>query len=333
MITDYEVSVAKRTPGCNTKARTSVLKLIYNKIKASKEEGRYEQDVTILGGIEYIHISLTEIIEVAGYKAVKHPKQYARNLLKNIIRNGVIKEYDTGEKVEGSRYTRKIYCVGDINLLLELEEGKEKLTQKYLYPTRCRIALEATEYFIGEAKRNGCCSQEINSPRFFKRIGRILKDFFSNDLEKFKAWVRYIYDHGKKGTFMLLRDNMNLLRLFVLKTFTRIYKKYERSFRMSGYLREEEKREEEKQPYKIIEYPFGTTEGMKPAFNEIHRQLGNRDYKTYVLDCLTIDGDMVITNNNEFHWKVSCVLSLFGVKYGFPESDNIDNYLNDYLAL
>lgn len=366
MITTYNNSIAKRTRGCNTKARTSVIKYIYAKIKASKEEGRYKQEVTVLGGIEYIHISLTEIIEVAGYRDVKFPKQYARNLLKNIIRNGVIKEYDTGEKITGCRYTKKIYGIADINILMELEDGKEKLTQKYLYPTRCRIALEATEYFMGEAKRQGCCSQEINSPRFFKRIGRILKDFFFNDLEKFKAWVRYIYDHGKKNTYMLLRNNAEVLRLFVLGTFKKIYEKYEMGFKMSGYWWDDqeareavvvgegesnkeirnnyhwkysykggEEKDEEKQPEAVeIEYPRGATKEMCRAFQEIYRQMGKKEYKTYVLDSLIIEeGDTIISITNDFHWRISGILDLYGIKYKFTEMDKNNSSEADNKAL
>lgn len=362
----YPNSFAKKTRGCNTKARTAVLNMIWDKIKASKESGRYEQDVTIIDGLEYIHISLLEIVKVVGYDKTKYPKQYARNLLKHILNNGVLKEYDTGEKERQSPYTKKKYAIADLNIMHELREGKEKLTQKYLYPTRCRHALEATEYFIAEARRNGVCQQEIRSPRFFKRIGRILKDFFFNDLEKFKAWVRYIYDHGKKGAFILLRNDAEVLRIFVLKTFKKIYAKYERSFKLSGYWWEnneeerasevigrgetqtdyqpnyhfkytykggEDKKEEEKPAEEIaIEYPDGATEEMRPAFREIHRLLGAKDYKTYVLDSLIIDGDTVVTTNNDFHWKVSATLDLYGINYRFV-NDTGDDALKYYLNL
>lgn len=360
--------LAKKTRGCNTEARTAVLKLIYSKIQASKDVGLYEREVTVFDGIEYIHISLEEVVEVAGYKYKRFPKQYARNLLSHILRNGVIKEYDTGERVRGSSHTKKKYGIADINLLHELQDGKEKLTQKYLYPTRCRKALEATEIFLEEATRAGVKVQkEIRCVRFYKRIGRILKDFFLSDLEKFRAWIRYIYTDGKKGTYMLLRNNAEVLRFFVLKTFKRIYERYKWSFKMSGYYWEDKegneeditvygegekeseykptyswryvvKREEEESPPKIveeddIEFPRGSNEVMQDAFREIYKAVGKRIYKQYCLEGIEIDGDVVYVVK-DLHWKIAGILQDFGVKFNFKETQNdyAEQCLQEYLA-
>lgn len=364
----YIDMLGKKTRGCNTEARTAVLKMIYTKIQASKEEGLYEREVTVLDGIEYIHISLSEIVEIAGYKGKKYPKQYARNLLKHILRNGVIKEYDTGEKERGSAYTKKRYGIADINLILELMDKKEKLTQKWLYPTRCRKAMEATEIFIEEARLAGVKEQEIRSSRFFKRIGRILKDFFLGDVGKFRAWIRYIYDQGKKGTYMLLRNDAEVLRFFVLKTFKNIYKRYEKGFRMSKYYWEDrdddeditvygegekaseykatyrwryeakEESKEEKQPEVIEEreYPRGATEVMRQAFDEVYSTLGKSMYRQEILEGVEISGDTVLVGNN-FHWKVGAILKMYGIKYDFRRESKIDEdraeqFLQKYLA-
>lgn len=202
--------MARTNGGINKRARYKILECI--KQKKDSKKGIIDRY-----GTSYVKLNLGELTEFLGWKN----KSAISKILKNMVSNRVILRIDLQTKAKGSRFKEHAYAIASCLAGKKVSE----ITCRELYPTRNYTVAKALEIFIEETKQ----PRQRYHRRTFVRLATILKNRFNWDLNKFKAWCRWIYKTATKGTYKLLRSS-KAISLFMKNRFEAIFGKYQASW-------------------------------------------------------------------------------------------------------
>lgn len=202
--------MSRTNGGINKEARLKILSYINrklaNKINLINRDGK-----------EYTTLTIKELSEHLEWKN----KPAISKILRYMESNGIIYKIDTNEKIRFCRHTLKAYRICS-NIA---DKDVKDITTQELYPTRNYNANKVLQIFLEETHQPRIKANR----RTFIRIGKIMKDIFKWDLNKFRCWCKWIYTHGRKNTYRLLRSS-KATAIFVLERFQNIWRRYEKDF-------------------------------------------------------------------------------------------------------